>query len=73
MSTAAVIVTRFVTSRIFLVSLCLFETFWIDGVDRLPLPPGRCGVSALRTASTLLGLSGYTWKVSGSGFDPSSA
>ena len=73
---AAVIVTRLVTSRIFLVSLRLLETLWIDGsmVDWVEAfsPPVVGGVSELRTASTLLGLSGMTWKVSGSGFDPSS-
>ena len=70
-STAAVIVTRLVTSRIFCVSVCLFDTVAIDeSIGPPPLPPP---LSAVWTASTLLGLSGITWKVSGSGFAPSSA
>ena len=71
-STAAVIVTRLVTSRIFLVSLFLFETFSIAGSSGFAPPPDAGGVRLLRTASTLPGLSGITWNVSGSGLEPSS-
>ena len=54
-------------------SLFLFETFSIVGsIIRVP-PPTAGGVSSLRTTSTLPGLSGITWKVSGSGLDASSA
>ncbi len=66
------IVTRLVTSRIFLVSLRLLETLWIDW-SMVPVPaPAVGGDSELRTASTLAGLSGITWNVSGSGLVPSS-
>ena len=50
-NTAAVIVTRFVTSRIFFVSVCLLETLWIDE-SIIPVPPPP-EVSALWMASTL--------------------
>ena len=66
------IVTRLVTSRIFWCRSSCSTRVWIAGVDRLGPPPDAGGVSALRTASTLDGLSGITWKVSGSGLEPSS-
>src|ERR1700730_17677056 len=68
-NTAAVIVTRLVTSRIFLVSSLWLETLWIDW-SIVPQPPA---LSAVRIASASAGLSGYTWKVSGSGLVESSA
>ena len=67
-STAAVIVTRLVTWRIFLVSLRLLETFCTDG----SIVRAVGGVSASRIDSTYCGLVGITWKLSGSGLVPSS-
>src|ERR1700689_4924282 len=46
---AAVIVTRLVTSRIFLVSVVLLETLWIAGSIVPVPPPALGGVSELRT------------------------
>ena len=71
--TAAVIVTRLVTLSSFLVSVLWFETLPIAGSSIRVPPPGCRGVSALRIASTFDGSFGYTWNVSGSGLEDSSA
>src|ERR1700733_7303575 len=65
--------TSLVMVRIFWVSWVWLETFWIAGSIVLDCPLDPLGVISPRTMRTLPGLSGATWKVSGSGLPPSRA